>query len=286
MKNTLIILLICLFPACLISQVVITNTNFSLGTTGRIGVGLSPNGEGTQWKPLNLSGQGSLAGRMEQNDYMDLLPAIHFTPKLNGTDSTNVTFQVRLGMYSANGQFMGNTSTRTDKGLTIILPETYIEARNIMGSRWSAWAGVRFRRYDDIHICDYFYFDDHSAQGFGVSYKTTELTLLMPSSTDSSGVYPYNYEVTVAGATNPAIRQRMVWIGEHSIKFRNGSVMKLLGEFHSVPASSLNASRNYAADQGWVAGIKYNNPLKTPLAGSFNQFSVRYGTGIANGGDN
>ena len=286
MKNTLIILLICLFPACLISQVVITNTNFSLGTTGRIGVGLSPNGEGTQWKPLNLSGQGSLAGRMEQNDYMDLLPAIHFTPKLNGTDSTNVTFQVRLGMYSANGQFMGNTSTRTDKGLTIILPETYIEARNIMGSRWSAWAGVRFRRYDDIHICDYFYFDDHSAQGFGVSYKTTELTLLMPSSTDSSGVYPYNYEVTVAGATNPAIRQRMVWIGEHSIKFRNGSVMKLLGEFHSVPASSLNASRNYAADQGWVAGIKYNNPLKTPLPGSFNQFSVRYGTGIANGGDN
>lgn len=286
MKNTLLILLICIMPTCFYSQVVITNTNFSLGTTGRIGVGLSPNGEGTQWKPLNLSGQGSLAGRMEQNDYMDLLPAIHFTPKLNGTDSTNVTFQVRLGMYSANGQFMGNTSTRTDKGLTIILPETYIEARNIMGSRWSAWAGVRFRRYDDIHICDYFYFDDHSAQGFGVSHKNTELSLLMPASTDSAGVFPYNYDVTVAGATNPAIRQRMVWIGEHSIKFNNGSVMKLLGEFHYVPASSENASKIYPTDNGWVAGVKYSNPLKTSLCGSFNQFSVRYGTGIANGGDN
>jgi len=286
MKNVLSILLIGLFSTSIFSQVVITNTNFSMGTTGRIGVGLSPNGEGTQWKPLNLSGQGSLAGRMEQSDYMDLLPAIHFTPKLNGTDSTNVTFQVRLGMYSANGQFMGNTSTRTEKGLTIILPETYVEARNIMGSRWSAWAGVRFRRYDDIHICDYFYFDDHSAQGFGVSYKTTELTLLMPASTDSSGVYPYNYEVTVAGATNPAIRQRMVWIGEHSIKFNNGGVMKLLGEFHSVPASSQNASRNYSTDYGWVAGIKYSNPLNMPQPGSFNQLSVRYGTGIANGGDN
>ena len=238
------------------------------------------------WKPLNLSGQGSLAGRMEQNDYMDILPAIHFTPKLNGADSTNVTFQVRLGMYSANGQFIGNTSTRTDKGLTIILPETYIEARNIMGSRWSAWAGVRFRRYDDIHICDYFYFDDHSAQGFGVSHKNTELTMLMPASTDSAGVFPYNYEVTVAGATNPAIRQRMVWIGEHSIHFKNGSTMKLLGEFHTVPASSKNASRSYAADHGWVAGVKYSNAINTSLPGSFNQFSVRCGTGIANGGDN
>ena len=84
----------------------------------------------------------------------------------------------------------------------------------------------------------------------------------------------------------PAIRQRMVWIGEHSIKFTNGSVMKLLGEFHSVPASSQNASKVYAADNGWVAGVKFNNPLKTNLPGSFNQFSVRYGTGIANGGDN
>jgi len=286
MKNTLIYFCFAVLPTCAFSQVVITNSNFSLGTTGRIGVGFSPNGEGSEWKPLNLSGQGSLAGRMEQNDYMDLLPAIHFTPKLNGSDSTNVTFQARIGMYSANGQFMGNTSTRTNNGLTIILPEAFVEARNIQGSRWSAWVGNRFRRYDDIHISDYFYFDDHSSQGFGVSYKTTELTLLMPASTDSAGVYPYNYEVTVAGATNPAIRQRMVWIGEHSFKFSNGSILKLLGEYHTVPASSRFALKKYAADNGWVAGIKFSNLLKTPLPGSFNQFSVRYGTGIANGGDN
>ncbi len=286
MKNTLIYFCFAVLPTCVFSQVVITNSNFSLGTTGRIGVGFSPNGEGSEWKPLNLSGQGSLAGRLEQTDYMDLLPAIHFTPKLNGSDSTNVTFQARIGMYSANGQFMGNTSTRTNNGLTIILPEAFVEARNILGSRWSAWVGNRFRRYDDIHISDYFYFDDHSSQGFGVSYKTTELTLLMPASTDSAGVYPYNYEVTVAGATNPAIRQRMVWIGEHSFKFNNRSILKLLGEYHTVPASSRFALKKYAADNGWVAGIKFSNLLKTRLSGSFNQFSVRYGTGIANGGDN
>ena len=125
MKNTILIALFLLLAAnAMRGQVVITNTNLSFGTTGRIGVGMSPTGEGNMWKPLNLTGQGSLAGRMEQNDYMDLLPALHFTPMLNGKDSTNVTFQVRLGMYAANGQFMGNTSTRTDGGLTFILPET------------------------------------------------------------------------------------------------------------------------------------------------------------------
>lgn len=268
------------------AQVVITNSNFSLGTTGRIGVGLSPNGEGTMWKPFNLSGQGSLGGRLEQSDYIDILPAIHFTPKIDGKDSTNVTFQMRLGMYAANGQFVGNVSSRSNNGLTFILPEAYVEARNIMGSKWSAWAGSRFRRYDDVHISDYFYFDDHSAQGFGVSHKNTELTLLMPASSDSTNVYPYNYEITVAGATNPAIRQRMVWIVEHSFYLKNNNIIKLLGEYHYVAANSKNASKNFPSDNGWVAGIKYNSAFKTALSGSFNQLSVRYGTGIANGGDN
>lgn len=286
MKNWLKLLLLVVMPLSIHAQVVITNSNFSMGTTGRIGVGTSPNGEGNMWKPLNLSGQGSLGGRMEQTDYFDILPAFHFTPKLIGKDSTNVTFQARLGMYSANGQFIGNTSSRSSDGLTFILPEAFVEARNIMGSRWSAWAGARFRRYDDIHICDYFYFDDHSAQGFGVSYKTTELTMLMPASTDSAGVYPYNYKVTVAGASNLAIRQRFVWIGEHTFNLRNGNKIKLLGEFHHVSANSDKASVKYPADKGWVAGIKITTPIKTALPESFNDFSVRYGTGIANGGDN
>lgn len=286
LKNVFLAILFCSISMSIKAQVVITNSNFSLGTTGRIGVGLSPNGEGNMWKPLNLSGQGSLGGRMEQNDYVDLLPAIHFTPKIIGKDSTNVTFQVRLGMYSANGQFVGNVSSRSNNGLTFILPEAFVEATNILGSKWSAWAGSRFRRYDDIHISDYFYFDDHSAQGFGVKYKNTELTMLMPASTDSTGVYPYNYQVTVAGATNPAIRQRMVWIGEQSFHLQNNATIKLLGEFHYVSKTSAAASKNLPSDNGWVAGIKYNSPFKTVKPGSFNQISARYGAGIANGGDN
>lgn len=286
MGRVILLVMLIAISLCAKAQVVITNSNFSMGTTGRIGVGTSPTGEGNMWRALNLSGQGSLAGRMEQTDYIDLLPAFHFTPKLIGKDSTNVTFQARLGMYSANGQFIGNVSSRSTDGLTFILPEAFVEARNIMGSRWSAWAGSRFRRYDDIHICDYFYFDDHSAQGCGVSYKTTELTLLMPASTDSTGVYPYNYKVTVPGATNPVIRQRLVWIGEHTFELKGGNKVKLLGEYHHVSATSDNASINYPSDNGWVVGLKFTTPIRTALPGSFNDIAVRYGTGIANGGDN
>ncbi|PCH71610.1 MAG: maltoporin [Bacteroidales bacterium] len=287
MKYTLLLFILSITSVNIYSQT-ITNTNFSMGTYGRIGIGFSPNGEGDMWKPLNLSGQGLLGGRMEQADYMELVPAVHFIPTsaINRTDSTNITFQARLAMYSANGQFMGNVSSRATDGLTLVLSESYIEAKNIMGSYWSAWVGTRLQRSNDIHICDYYYFDDHSSQGFGVSYKNTEVMMLMPASTDSTGVYPYNYTVTVAGATNPIIRQRMVWIGEHRFNFKNGSEIKLLGEFHYVAASTQKASKVYPSDKGWVAGIKLKNPLKTTLPGSFNQFSVRYGAGIANGGDN
>ena len=58
--------------------------------------------------------------------------------------------------------------------------------------------------------------------------------IYMPSSSDSAGIYPYNYEVTVEGATNPAIRQRMVFVGEHTLRFQNGNSLKLLAEYHTV----------------------------------------------------
>jgi maltoporin len=286
MKIIVITIFIILLCTQLKAQVINVNDYFSLKTSGRIGVGGSPNGEGNQWKPLNLSGQGSLAGRMEQTDYMDLTPIIHYTPKVNDKDAGHVIFQAKIGMYSQNGQFIGNTNSRSEKGLTIFLPETFVEARHIMGSQWSAWVGMRLCRYDDIHICDYFYFDDHTTTGTGVKYKNTELSFFMPASTDSAGVFPYNYEVTVAGATNPSIRQRMMWVGEHTVKFKNDHKLKLLAEYHYTGATSKDASKKYPSDYGWVVGAKYDMPIKTVKTGSFNQFAIRYGAGIANGGDN
>jgi maltoporin len=260
--------------------------NLTMGSYGRVGVGLSPTGEGNEGKPFNLSGQGSLGGRLEQYDYVDLMPALEFLPKIRGVTTTTVTYYARLSLYSDNGQFMGNVSTRSKLGLTIMFPENYIEASHILGSPWSVWAGSRYRRYEDVQIADYFYFDNHSAQGFGIIYKNSELDMFMPASTDSLGAIPYNYSVTVAGATNLAIRQRMVWVWEHKFHFKNDGMLKALVEFHHVAAASTNANVVYPSDNGWVAGLKYISPLRTIIPGSFNQISLRFGQGIANGGDN
>jgi len=61
--------------------------------------------------------------------------------------------------------------------------------------------------------------------------------------------------------------------------------LKLLSEFHNVEKSGDNSMEQYPSDIGWVFGVKLNTNLKTKLNGSFNQISIRYGNGIANGGD-
>ncbi|WP_449399514.1 carbohydrate porin [Chryseobacterium wanjuense] len=58
-----------------------------------------------------------------------------------------------------------------------------------------------------------------------------------------------------------------------------------MAEFHAVDKSGKHSVENYPSDYGWVLGAKLNSNLKTRLPGSFNQISLRYGSGIANGGD-
>ncbi len=264
---------------------VVTNKHFSLGTTGRIGAIVSPGIAGKTGKPLNLHGQGSIGGRLEQGDYFDLMPSIHFTPVTVKEDTTYIDFQVRMGVYPSGGQFLGNVTSRSTDGLTIAMPEAYVEARNIVGSNWSAWAGARYRRYDDIHINDYFYFDDHSSQGFGIGRKQTELTVLFPAFSDGgASATPYAYPAAGKGSTQTAIRQRTIVIGEHTINLPYQNRVKFLGEYHSLPAVRSD-SIAYPEDKGWVIGAKLSTDLPTTKKGSFNQLAVRYGKGIANGGD-
>lgn len=278
-------------PIAAYTQITITNDKVDVGTTGRIGAGYSPGIEGKTGRQLNLTNQGSIGGRLEQNDYIDIIPAIYFNRKDNkiNKDSSLIYFQSRLAFYTENGNnLLGNVTNKSTNGLVIGLPETFIEARNILGSKWTVWAGARYQRYDDIHINDYFYFDDHSSVGFGIQYKNTAFTMLFPSVIDTSQTeaLPYSYENILYGATGLTYRQREVMIMEHSIVKQNNYTIKFLAEYHHVEKATTNSNPAYPSDNGWVAGIKLSNNLKTKIAGSFNQFAIRYGSGIANGGDN
>ena len=53
----------------------------------------------------------------------------------------------------------------------------------------------------------------------------------------------------------------------------------------SATAEDTVVGSNYPADYGYVLGVKYKKNLTTSLPGSFYDASIRYGAGIANGGD-
>ncbi len=280
---------ILLLPALLFAQPAVTsNKKFSMGTYGRAGVGYGVGIQGQFPKSLNLNGMGSIGGRFEESDYMELLAAMHFTPVSATRDTTDINVQARFAFYTGQGQFIGNVTNRSSAGITSAIPELFAEAKNIKGSDWSVWIGARFWRGDDIHIADHFYFDDHSSQGFGVKYKNTQFGIMFTEAADSNSTLPpYYYNNLVNGTPVLALRNRTVSVIEHTIKQKNGYI-KLLGEFHRLAdATSADTSEalSYPADNGWVIGAKHMVTLKTVEPGSFNAFSIRYGAGIANGGD-
>ncbi|AFD06453.1 carbohydrate porin [Solitalea canadensis] len=266
----------------------VNNKLFSFGGYGRVGVGFAPAIKGSLGRSLNLNGMGSIGGRMEEQDYLEMIAALHFTPAID-EKKTNINIQTRLALYTTQGQFLGNVTSKSFGGITFSLPEIYAEVTNIMGSNWSAWIGARLWRSNDIHIADYFYFDDHSSTGFGVTWKKTSFTVLFPGSVDTtSSLPPYFYLNIVNGTPTLGLRQRTLLIGEQQFKLNDKNMLKILAEYHQLADATLDDQTtpfNYPADNGWVLGAKHIIDLNTTLPGSFNQFSVRYGQGIANGGD-
>ena len=269
---------------------VISNKNFSLGSYGRIGAGFAPQINGGIGRSLNLNGMGSIGGRMEEADYLELVTAFHFKAEEKKTDSTSINVQARMAFYSSAGQLIGNVNTKSYGGITTALPELYAEADHIAGTAWNIWIGAKFLRGNDIHIADHQYFDDHSSQGFGASNKNNSFAILFPGAVDtSSSVPPYFYLNIVDGTPRIGLRGRTVLIYEHIFPLKNGQQsIKLLTEFHKLSNATVtdtSSQYNYPSDIGWVIGAKHVININTSKPGSFNQFAVRYGTGIANGDD-
>jgi maltoporin len=267
---------------------VISNKNFSFGTYGRAGIGYGLGTEAAFPQSLNLNGMGSIGGRFEENDYFEFASAFHFSPKTSETKTTTIGVQARFSFYTTQGQLIGNVSNKSIGGITTALPELFAEAKNINGSDWSVWVGARLFRGDDIHIIDHFYFDDHSGQGVGIQHKNTKFSVIFTGSIDTTSTLPPNFYLNIVNGTPTlGLRNKYVSVLEHDIQVKKG-YLKLMGEFQRLPSGTSTdgkTSYNYPADVGFVAGAKYYNTISTKLPGSFNAVSVRYGTGIANGGD-
>lgn len=268
-----------------------TNKRVNVGSYGRVGVDWNFENGGSIGRRLNLNNMGSIGGRLEEQDYLEVVPNLNWIPKEG--DSTLIYAQLRFSFYSTSLTSFGNSTSTSLGGLAFAMPEIYVEARNIRGSGVSMWVGSRLYRGPDIHIADHFYFNDHSGQGFGVEFKRTRLSTVFVASTDTtSTVPPYFYLNIKTGTPSTALRQRVVVIGEQDFEINNNNRITLLGEFHrmadadgEVDIDSVAQEFNFPSDHGYVIGAKHQHKMKNMKLGSFNDFSVRYGTGIANGGD-
>ncbi|MEH0155560.1 carbohydrate porin [Limibacter armeniacum] len=272
----------------------VNNKAIALGGYGRVGFGWNYENNGSIGQKLNLLNMGSIGGRMEEQDYLELVNVIKFKPKNN--DSTDIHVQTRFSVYSQSLNLFGNTSSSSFQGLTLAVPEIFVLARDIKGLPLNVWVGARLYRGEDVHIADHFYFNDHSGQGFGVEYKDTRFTTIFVSSTDTASTLPPSFFINIqSGTPSLALRGRFVYALEQDFPITPYSTVTGLLEFQhlenandqdlEVLPDSIRKLVNYPSDNGWVLGARLNKIHSTLLDGSYSNLSLRYGSRIANGGD-
>lgn len=287
-----------LLPCFAISQIAYThvsNKNLSIGSYGRVGVDWSFVNGGSIGRRLNLNNMGSIGGRMEEQDYLELAPALHFKP-IKEDDKTEIDVQLRFAVYNRSLSLFGNSTTTSLGGLTLALPEIFAEARNINGSGVNVWVGSRLYRGPDVHIADHFYFNDHSGQGFGIEFGDTRLSTIFVASTDTASTLPPYFYLNIAtGTPSLALRQKLVINFEQDLKLSKNNMLTLLGEFHRMagnegeltPTLYENDSiiLNYPTDYGLVFGARLSTDIGAQGSGQYNKLAIRYGARLANGGD-
>ncbi len=135
LKKWIFVFLI-LTPFCLKAQMdyqYAGNKTATFGTYSRIGVDWSFENNGSIGRRLNLNNMGSIGGRLEEQDYLELAAAFQFKP-VSKKDSTKIYVQTRLAAYSRSLSLFANTSTTDPGGLTIGIPELFIEIAILFSS--------------------------------------------------------------------------------------------------------------------------------------------------------
>ncbi len=251
---------------------------------GRMGVAWNPqSGQYVHGRSLNLLGN-TLGGRLEEGDYLEPTIKLNIVrPTAEDNTKPYFHFVITPSMFSNNGSFLGAFANNFSAQLRIELFQAYLEAGNVLIPELKLWAGQRFYRGSDVHIADYYYFNQLNSQGFGAKYKNLDMAVLLQTSA-SRGQYGVQVDLDGDPATeNPLVqRQRTVFVGQYVIPVAEKHAVHLLSEFHLLPAARAEIGGEAAApgDIGYVLGVKGRVDMGN---GSFNELSVRYGGGIANG---
>jgi maltoporin len=245
---------------------------------GRMGVAWGLNTpQIIQGQTMNLGGH-SIGGRLEEGDYLEPVIRAHIVKPVS-KDETYIDMVFTPAMYARSGSFVASAANNAPAGtLQIELAQSYIEAGNVFVPGLSFWGGARYYRGEDLHIADYFYFNNLTGQGGGVKYKALDLAVLVHSATQGNPLY--NIDVNGDG-TADVQRMRTMFVGQYTHKFGPyTSYIRGLAELHTLPAARQGSDLIAPGDYGWVLGAKLHLDFDK---GNFNDISVRYGTRIANG---
>ncbi|WNG38568.1 carbohydrate porin [Archangium violaceum] len=276
------------FPLCLLvllavappARASVLADRLELSMYGRVGLAWAPNsGRFIQGKTFNLTGS-PIGGRLEEGDYLEPTIRLHMFEKSEDPAAPYADMVLTPSMYSRTGLFIGIFSNRFTETLQLELFQAYVEAGNILLPKLKLWGGARFYRGTDVHIADYFYFNNLTGQGVGAAYGPLDVAVLLQTSGTGA---QYNFDVDGDGDLDLR-RQRTVFVGQYVHKLEAGHSFHLLGEFHLLPElrTRLETGEEVGlpSDFGWVAGVKAHLSLGKD---NFNDLSVRYGSRIASG---
>jgi maltoporin len=251
---------------------------------GRMGFGWSHTGQLVSGHYLNLGDRRAIGGRLEEGDYIE--PGLRFHMIRGETeDDTMVDLVMDFEIWSNDGSIISDLAN--DWKLPVIVPEqAYIQAHNLFHVRGlDLWLGARLYRKSDIHINDYFYFNNLPSQGMGVFYRNLDAAVLVQ--TGSSPFYQADLNQGAPAPNTPEVvkRTRTMLVGQYKFPFgHRSSFVQGLGELHFVPQlkdAVHQAPANVDPfDYGWVLGAKLHLDLGRD---QFLDASVRYGARIANG---
>jgi maltoporin len=246
---------------------------------GRMGLAWTMTGQVITGQTMNLTTERAIGGRFEEGDYLEPTVTAHILKKdEKKPQDTYIDMVITPAMFARTGSFLGFFSNFNET-LRIELFQAYVEAGNVFIPDLTFWGGSRFYRGADVHIADYFYFNDLSGQGGGVKYKGLDVAILLHS---QQGNPMYSFDSADMDDLPDVQRQRTMFVAQYSHNFGpRTSFVQGLAELHILPSAENAATPELApTDFGWVAGAKLHLDLDK---GNFNDVSVRYGSRIANG---
>ncbi|MBB3695997.1 carbohydrate porin [Flammeovirga yaeyamensis] len=259
-----------LFLLFLSSYVYGQKPKFEFHSYGRVGVSSSVYEEKVGSR-LNLSHQGALGGRHEENDYIEMTVVANIEEIFKiEKDKPNIRFVLTTQSFSGNNTFIANNTV-------INFAEMYLEVYDtLFNIPVSMWVGSRYYRDKNIDMADYWTFNNLTGQGFGFQYGNTKIALVSSLVLQDQPGNPYGDELYDDG------RQKHILALQHQIDINENNSLHLLAEYHFTGKDSLKDPvfiKDRVSDYGVLGGVMHRYQK-----GDFiNNSSIRYGSRIANG---